>query len=91
MTSLSHSNRNKSNTNVSKPIRIALAYVIKYLLTIVPVITTIAMNITAKEYLTTHLTDEIPLTIMILVSDLMLSIVFLALAKAGSMLKVNRK
>lgn len=89
MTSLSHSNRNKSN--VSKLIRIALAYIIKYLLTIVPVITTIAMNITAKEYLTTHLTDEIPLTIMILVSDLMLSIVFLALAKAGSMLKVNRK
>lgn len=89
MTSLSHSNRNKSN--VSKPIRIALAYIIKYLLTIVPVITTIAMNITAKEYLTTHLTDEIPLTIMILVSDLMLSIVFLALAKVGSMLKVNRK
>lgn len=89
MTSLSHSNRNKSN--VCKPIRIALAYIIKYLLTIVPVITTIAMNITAKEYLTTHLTDEIPLTIMILVSDLMLSIVFLALAKAGSMLKVNRK
>lgn len=89
MTSLSHSNRNKSN--VIKPIRIALAYIIKYLLTIVPVITTIAMNMTAKEYLTTHLTDEIPLTIMILVSDLMLSIVFLALAKAGSMLKVNRK
>lgn len=91
MTSLSHSNRNKSNENFSKTIRIALAYIIKYLLTILPVITTIAMNIEVKEYLTTHLTTEIPLTIMILVSDLMLSIVFLALAKAGSMLKVNRK
>lgn len=89
MTSLSHSN--KSNTTLNKTIRIALAHTIKFLLTFLPIVTTIAMNITAKEYLTTHLTDEIPLTIMILVSDLMLSAVFLSLAKAGSMLKVNRK
>lgn len=89
MTSLSHTN--KSNTTFNKTIRIAIAYTIKFLLTFLPIVTTIAMNITAKEYLTTHLTDEIPLTIMILVSDLMLSVVFLSLAKAGSMLKVNRK
>lgn len=86
----------KTNTatkfSLKRMIRIGLAYIIRALLVVVPVIAIIVINDATREYmLDPAYEDATLLKAMIIVADLMLTAIFASLTSAGASLKINKR
>ena len=86
----------KTNTatkfSLKRMIRVGLAYIIRALLVVVPVIAIIVINNATREYMLDPAYEgETLLKVMIIVADLMLTAIFASLTSAGASLKINKR
>lgn len=83
--------RANKSSNFGRIVRILTAHLIRILLITVPIFAILIVNDATYHYITTSLDNEPLLKLMLLISDLMISIILVVLCGAAGSLKVNKR